>query len=310
MTVTELFNEWMYQHHANRVERSTCDRHETAFRTHIQPYCGSRDISQLTRRDIQYCMNRVINTPSYRTGKPLSAGSINSVYTVYSMMFEYAVEFDLLESSPVDRKKPVKKQGVRHPDAFTRDEQRLIVDHILKTGDDEYYGYLLTLGTGLRLGEVLALTWDDVDFENGTLSVSKGVRYATLEDGKRGFEIASPKTAASTRIIPLPAATLEMLAGMKKRSRSRQVISFASGAQMSRETFTHRYKEMLGRIGIRYLNFHCLRHTFATRALENGMDVKTLSEILGHGDPSVTMKYYVHSSLDQKRRCMEMMTLF
>lgn len=160
------------------------------------------------------------------------------------------------------------------------------------------YGILLCLYSGLRIGELIALQWSDIDFVKGILTVSK-----SCHDGQDGLIIDEPKTANSRRLIPLPKQLLPILKGIKKKSKSPFVVS-ANGSSVSVRSYQRSFELLLKRLNIPHKGFHSLHHTFATRALECGMDIKTLAEILGHKNPTVTLNRYAHSLMEHKSDMM------
>ena len=161
---------------------------------------------------------------------------------------------------------------------------------------------VLCLYTGLRIGELLALTWSDIDFGKGLLFVSK-----TCHDGNDGQNhiriIDSPKTVHSRRVIPLPKQILPHLKSLKKRSLCDYVIADGDKPVFVR-SYQRTFELLLKKLDISHKGFHSLRHTFATRALECRMDVKTLSEILGHKNATITLNRYAHSMLEHKQDMM------
>lgn len=155
---------------------------------------------------------------------------------------------------------------------------------------------------GLQIGELLALEWSDVDFSKGEITVSK-----SCHDGKRNGRYCRlydvPKTETSRRIVPIPKQILPRLREAKKESRSRWVVG--NGEKIiSVRSYQYSFSLLLKKLGIPHRGFHVLRHTFATRAIECGMDVKTLSEILGHKNSTVTLNRYAHSLLSHKHEMM------
>lgn len=164
------------------------------------------------------------------------------------------------------------------------------------------FGIVLCLYTGLRIGELIALTWDDIDFGKGLLFVSK-----TCHDGNDGKNhiriIASPKTVNSRRVIPLPKQILPLLKAVKKRSECEFIVADGDKPVFVR-SYQRTFELLLKKLHIPHKGFHSLRHTFATRAIECGVDVKTLSEILGHKNATITLNRYAHSLWEHKAEMM------
>ena len=187
-------------------------------------------------------------------------------------------------------------------DCFSVSEQKKIENYILQSGKDKLFGIVLCLYTGLRIGELLALTWSDIDFGKGLLFVSK-----TCHDGNDGENhiriIDSPKTVNSRRVIPLPKQILPLLKGLKKRSEGEYIVADGDKPVFVR-SYQRTFELLLKKLHIPHKGFHSLRHTFATRALECGMDVKTLSEILGHKNATITLNRYAHSLWEHKSEMM------
>ena len=181
---------------------------------------------------------------------------------------------------------------------FSPSEQKIIEQAVLTDKRDKMIGVLICLYTGLRVGELLALEWADIDFSKNELKVSK-----TCYDKGRARITTAPKTTSSVRVIPIPKQLVPILKQRKKQCKSQYVIS-ENGTYISIRSYQRSFELLLKRLGIPHQGFHSLRHTFATRALECGMDVKTLSEILGHKNATVTLNRYAHSLMDHKRDMM------
>jgi integrase len=160
--------------------------------------------------------------------------------------------------------------------------------------------------TGLRIGEICALKWSDVDLENGILHISKtAMRIQTpTEKSKTAVKITAPKTANSIRDIPLPNFLVKKLSAVMK-SDDCYVLSGNSHLVEPR-CLSYRFKSILKKANLPSIKFHALRHTFATNCLQKNFDIKTLSEILGHSSVDTTMRIYVHTSLERKRECMDL----
>lgn len=166
-----------------------------------------------------------------------------------------------------------------------------------------HIGIVICLYTGLRIGELLALTWDDIDFANGLMKVDKEA-YKIKQNGVWHTIIDKPKTKSSIRVIPLPKTLLSKLKDIKKKSKNEHIISTRENKVVDTRSYQKTFERILRKLNIPYKNFHSLRHTFATRAVELGIDVKSLAEIMGHKNPTVTLQRYTHSLLSYKTDMM------
>ena len=193
-------------------------------------------------------------------------------------------------------KRPKLKE--RKIECFTLAEQKKIESAVFDSKKIKMFGIVLCLYTGLRIGELIALQWKDIDLQKGLLTVSR-----SCHDTSGGIVFDEPKTAASRRVIPLPKQLLPKLKSIKKSGNSDFVVSVGGNA-VSVRSYQRSFELLLKKLNIVHRGFHSLRHTFATRALECGMDVKTLSEILGHKNPTVTLNRYAHSLLEHKAAMM------
>ncbi len=187
-------------------------------------------------------------------------------------------------------------------ECFTIQEQKKIEETALSAKKDKYRGIILCLYTGLRIGELLALTWNDIDFEKNILSVTKTCHDGS-ENGKHARIIDTPKTENSRRQIPLSKTLVKMLKEMKKKSKCEFVIADGEKPVFIR-SYQRMFELLLKKLKLPHKGFHTLRHTFATRALECGMDVKSLSEILGHKNATITLNRYAHSLWEHKAEMM------
>lgn len=304
MTLKELFNEWLNINHKDIIKPKTYMRYEQVFRTNIYPYYGDENIEGITGRDILRWINEMRNRVSATTHKPLSSSSINTGIQILKMCFRYALDFELLDKNPMIKIKNIPNNKERNNfRVLTKEEQIRLEKCIESKENDEYFIYILTLYTGLRLGEVMGLTWKNVNIKTGVINICQTLCKVKI-NGKWTHIIQYPKTKNSLREIPLPKFITEKLKEMKTRKKSKYVVSHNDGSVMSENTVVERLYSLEKKLRIKHMCFHGLRHTFATRALESGMDIKTLSEILGHADVSTTLNIYTHSLINHKRQQM------
>lgn len=188
-------------------------------------------------------------------------------------------------------------------------ELSVLEGYLLKNREDNTcLGILTALHTGLRIGELCALTWKDIDLETGILHVRSSIQRVHDYDSpgkKTKLVVVTPKTSCSVRDIPIPPVLLTALSSCRKDF-SNKLVDGARGDWMDPRTLQYRFRKILEKCSIDYFNFHMLRHAFATRCMEKGFDSKSLSEILGHSSIQITLNLYVHSTLQQKRRLMNL----
>lgn len=196
---------------------------------------------------------------------------------------------------------------------FSTEDQAKLEGYIKENWSQTGFGIYLCLYTGMRLGEICALKWKNINTEAGYITVCATVQRLSLEqengEVKSQLFITDPKSETSLRQIPIPSF---LIPALQKKSETTTDDSFFLTSKTQRpmepRTFQYKYKRLLHQAGVPYYNFHTLRHTFATRCITCGMDPKTLSEILGHSDIKITMDYYFHSSFEFKKNQIEKLT--
>lgn len=302
MNYKEWLNVWLDNTVKPTAKLRTYIRYKEIVVGHIAPKLGKYEMNKLTPLVLQKFVTELLQNGNTVTGVGLSANTVNVIISVLQNSLKMAMVFGELEVYSADRiRRPKGKENA--VSCFSIIEQRKIETEILQGNKDKLFGVIICLYSGLRIGELLALTWQDIDFNNSTIYVSKSCHYSKVDNGKYERRIDMPKTISSHRTIPLAKQMLVLLKGLKKRSCSEYVI--ASGSEpMSVRSYQRTFSLLLYKLNISHKGFHALRHTFATRALECGMDVKTLSEILGHKNASITLNRYVHSLMEHKKEMM------
>ncbi len=292
-----IYIDWLIKCMENYIRPSvkvrTYERYMHIIDQHIKGKIGSIKLDDLSPILLQQFITELLQSGNRKTGKGLSANSVNAVISVIQSSLKTAHLLGLMEEYTANKlKRP--KLAEKPVECFSLTEQKMIEQAVITGKKDKQYGIILCLYSGLRIGELIALQWSDIDFANGILTVSK-----SCHDSKDGLIIDEPKTATSRRAIPLPKQLLPILKSIKKKSHSPFVVS-ANGKPVSVRSYQRSFELLLKKLKIPHKGFHSLRHTFATRAIECGMDVKTLSEILGHKNPIVTLNRYAHSLMEHK----------
>lgn len=304
MTTQILLNEWLETYQKEHIKARTYSRYQGLISMHILPALGATNISELGRREIQEFLTQQKKDGNIRNGEKLSATSANMMLSVLNLAFEYACDMEYIEENPCLRVRRTKAETKRI-EAFTVEEQRAIESEIARSDDRRLLGVLLCLYTGLRIGELLGLTWDDVDFTKGVIKITKTVYREKDENGIWQLCVDTPKTKASDRVIPLPEYITNMLRQDSVIAKTPYIVENKKGERMSIRSYQYLFEKLTERAGVRKLNFHALRHTFATRAIECGMDIKTVADIMGHKNASITLNRYAHCMLDHKIEMMQ-----
>ena len=297
------FGDWLtywYENHSKpKIRPTTQETYESRIRLHIIPEIGDIPLNKLTQNDLQQFYGRLKKSGRKRFtdkyGEGLSDRMVRMCHATCRSALEKAVQDGLIRVNPaIGCKLPPKK--AREMQVLTREElQRFLIQAKF---EGYYEVFLLDLATGLRRGELMALQWDDLNFKTGVLNVNKQVY-----DVRGQLQISTPKTKNSVRKIVLPPAVVEVLREYKKTVDSRWM--FPSPVKADRPitpgVARRRLQTILERADCKRVRFHDLRHTFATLALENGMDVKTLSAMLGHVSAVTTLDIYTHITGDMQR---------
>ena len=301
------FNEWLEFWLENNkqlnLKRKTYLRYKRIITQHINPSLGEYYLDEINLELLQGFIKNTLLYGNLNTGKNLSTSFTKSIISIVKNSLEYAVKNGKIERNYAqDLVQPKLIEKV--VDAYSENEQKVIEEYIYSDKKPNHLGVILCLYTGIRLGELLALTWDDIDFEKSTMTINKTFAIVCEEDGSYVRMINTPKTQSSLRVIPIQKFLLKVLKSMKKCSKSKYVISTCNGDMVTPRSYQRTFEVIIKNTNVSKKNFHSLRHTFATRALENGMDVKTLSEILGHKNPMVTLNRYGHSLFETKQKMM------
>jgi integrase len=292
MTFGEWLDFWYQNYSKPKLRPTTQAGYENAIYKHIIPALGKTLLPELSTNDLQQFYatlkkeGRLIRTESY--GKGVSDRTVWSCHTRIRTALDRAVQDGLIRINPAaDCKLP--PQNPKEMQLLSREEMQRF---LIQAREEGYYElFLLELATGLRRGEVLALQWDDLDIETGVLCIQRQVYRANGE-----LVVSAPKTKAALRTIILPPTLLGVLEEYHQQAESRWM--FPSPAKedspLDPATVRKRLQTILEHAGCKRVRFHDLRHLFVTTALENGMDVKTLSAITGHVSAKTTLNVYTH----------------
>lgn len=283
-----LVEEWLEEVSQNR-KYSTYIKYKKLYLCHIQPLFSSDKLSRMSNSRIQ----------AQLTTLEVSDSTRQSVLAAIKQTLRY-VEKQYGYSMPAITACTLQKRTTT-VEIMNRTEQARLIQFLHNDMNISKAGIYLCLFTGLRLGEICSLKWDDIDQERGLLRVNRTVQRIESKEGpaKTALMETPPKSAFSKREIPIPDTLLELLTEFWQEG---QEYVLQKNKPMEPRTYQNHFKKYLKGINAPSYNFHILRHTFATNCIDSGMDVKSLSEILGHSNVQITLNRYVHPSMDTKRR--------
>lgn len=296
--VSDFMRYWLYGIVQPYVKASTFSNYAAILEKWIHPFLGKRKLHSVDREEIQSFIR-------FLSEQGLSPGTVRNINRVLHAAMKKAKEYGYIYGNPCE--------GVCLPEieqkearVLTLEEQKLLEE--AARSDKNGAAILLAAYTGMRIGEICALTWNDVDVADGVLYVSRTVRriqcYKPDTAAKTVLVTQDAKSRCSVRTIPLPACILKMLRKLREKSAGEYVFT-CKGHPLEPRILQYRFKVLLKRAGLADINFHGLRHTFATRCMELHFDIKTLSEILGHASAKMTLDRYGHSRMAHKRAAMK-----
>lgn len=309
VTMNKWFDDWIEVYKKPKCKPGTIKDYTTYYNNHLRDTIGNCQLSEIKTLDLQRLLNDM-------QAEGYSQKSLDKVYMVVNQLYKQAVKTDLLQKNPcINVTIPKGKPTKRHV-ALTTQQQGLFIN-ALETDNHFTPFVLFMLYTGLRVGEAAALCWKDIDFDKKEIHVRRTVHSAR---GKDIFD--TPKSSTSNRVVPLIPKAIELLKSLKKQRDQNKVVSFdglvfhyASGRAYEKNGVNY-YLERISKKIIKQGNkdypiitSHVMRHTFATRAIENGMMPQTLKEILGHSKLSTTMDIYAHVLPSTKAKEMDMIAV-
>lgn len=290
-----------------RLKESSIIKYRNILNLYLLPEYGDRRMSEISRADITAFGNELLTRGGARQ-KGLSPKTVTGIIALMKSIFGYAVQemaFPAPDIRGVCVKQPQKPLRV-----LSRVEQQKLSSYLCRNLSPCNLGVLTCLYTGLRIGEICALQWGDILFDEQYLYVHKTMqRLQTLseEGAKTEIRISAPKSECSVRKIPIPGELFRLLVSCRQPDDAFLLTGYPE-RYIEPRTMENRFKLTLAHCGISNAHFHTLRHTFATRCVELGFDVKSLSEILGHSTVNITMNRYVHPSMELKQKNMDMLS--
>ena len=291
----DVSDKWLQQK-KGKIRESTYAMYYQKVHRYIIPHLGGIRPQDLTEVQVNAFLKWLSNDGG------LSWKTVSDIRSVLRMILDWAAKNGCYELGGMSLCVPSPLPQTL--EILTVKEQRKLEKYLLEHMSEIHLGLLLSLYAGLRIGEVCGLKWGDIDFRKGTLSVCRTVMriQETNEksDHRTKVMITQPKTYNSNRMIPVVKDVLEYLKVFRKNSET--FVLTGTLICMEPRVLTVHYKKILKNAGLSPYKYHALRHTFATRCVEQGIDIKTLSEIMGHSSVKITMDRYVHPTMDYKKK--------
>lgn len=297
-------NEWL-QLNRSRVKESTLVKYITAVEKHILPKLGGCTVDMISSVLVEQFSHELLYE------EKLAPKTVKDILIILRSILDYAAKQHPGACLPIEIIYP--KDTKKEIRILTKEEQSRFVRYLFEDMDACKFGVMLALLTGMRLGELCALQWDNISLNDSTIKVCSAMqRIKDLDSngtGKTKIVISNPKSDCSYRIIPLSKEAAELCRRWQAHSSGAFILTSEVDRFIEPRTVQYRFERYIKECGLEGVNFHALRHTFATRAVEAGFEIKSLSEVLGHANPRITLERYVHSSLDLKRNNMNKLSL-
>ena len=297
MTLDEWYKSWIKYKEGHCRENTIRQKNEN-YNNQIKDKMGDMLLTDIKPIHCQMLINAMAD-------KDYATSYIGNIRTLLGSIFRYAVENDLMEKNPITKSVIIPEGKDKKIRFLTIDEQNEFLEHI--EGYTKENQFRLILQTGLRTSEMIGLKWSDIDFEKRELHVNRILYYRhAFKEWKEG----SPKTKAGIRTIPLTDEAIRILKDQKEKKRKSKVENILfkdliftneEGKPLKNNTYDNCIYKMCDQYGMEYFSMHSLRHTFATRCIEGGMNPKTLQKILGHSKVETTLNTYVHATEEFKR---------
>ena len=295
VTFNEICEEWL-AFKKNRVKESTFLNYKFIILRRLERDFWKKKLTYIKDYNFNLYVDILRNSLAPKTVKD-TFSVLKSVLQYMERKYDLDLKLDLI-SAPVYYKKEVK--------LFTERERKKIEKFALSSQNPREIGILICLYTGMRIGEICALKWSDIDFDAKLINVVHTVQRVYLIGEKSKVTITTPKTRNSIRKIPIAKCIYPVLKEFSKNfHKDAYILTGERNKPLEPLSYRYHFKHVLKNLKIKYKHFHCLRHTFATKCMQVGMDAKSLSEILGHSSVSITLSIYVHSSYNVKRKYID-----
>lgn len=301
-TFEELGRIWLASLN-DSIKPSTKAHYRYTMERYLFPVFGNAPIKSLDERRLEQGLSQVFR-PHNLQHKPLGRSMARECLILTRRICKYACHLRMMR--PVQLEVALPQGTPTQTVPLSEEEQEKVCSFVMRAPTPRKIGLLLGMQMGLRIGEICGLQWGDFDFVNETVTIRRTVQRISFEDGHTKVVVQQPKTKTSFRKIPVPSPLIPVLRCLGgELPENVWVLSGNAEKPVEPRCYRKSIRHYLCDAGVRSVNPHMLRHTFASTSLHAGCDVKTLSELLGHSDTSVTLKRYVHTDLSRMRLEME-----
>ena len=284
----------------NYVKKSTFSAYVLLIENHLLPSFGNQ--YEIQEADVQAFVLQKLEAG-------LSQKTIKDILIVLKMVLKFGAKNKWIVYEPFEIQYPTIREN-QQIEVLSRTHQKKIMNYIQEHFTFRNLGVLICLSSGMRIGEICALTWEDIDTDNGVISVNRTIqRIYVVEEGTRKTELIldTPKTKNSIREIPMNRDLIRLIKPIKKIVNPSFFVLTNDAKPTEPRTYRSFYKNLMRHLEIPKIKFHGLRHSFATRCIESNCDYKTVSVLLGHSNISTTLNLYVHPNMEQKKKAIEQM---
>lgn len=304
-----LYKNWIWDwlsYKKDYIKESTYANYSNIISNHIAPDLGKYYLKEINNKIIQEFLLNKYKTGRLNNSGGLSNKTIKDIVAIIKSSLKFAMKEELIPSFNLDFIYP-KVSTKDKIYTLSKQSQYKLTKYILENQTIKNLGILLTLYSGIRIGELCALQWKDIDFKNNILHINKTLQRVYIKDkqvNKSKVIITNPKTHNAEREIPLNKEFAKEL--NKYKTNSDDYILSCSEKWVEPRTYRRFFERVLKKSKVEKINFHGLRHTFATNCIKLGVDYKTVSELLGHATVNITLNLYVHPQMSQKKKCIDL----
>lgn len=304
-----LYKDWIYTwllEKKDYIKESTYANYSNNIFNHIIPKLGNYYLNELNHKVIQDFLLGLSKNGRKDNNGGLAEKTIKDITIIVKGSIKKGINEDKIKHIELTFNYP-KDNKENKLYVLTKREQNKITNYVLENINSRNIGLLISLYSGIRIGELCALKWKDVDFKKNCLTINKTIQRVYIKDKDKNISkviITTPKTKNANREIPINKDFLEIL--KKVKSDKEHYILTGNERYIEPRTYRKYFNKILDELKIKHFNFHSLRHTFATNCISLGVDYKTVSELLGHANVNITLNLYVHPRYSQKKKCIDL----